>query len=266
MPTEGYRQLRNTVKYLLSNVSDFDPVKDAVKVSDMPELERFMLHRLGRLQAETLADYERYQFRAAARRLLDFCSFDLSSFYLDILKDRLYTSAKAEPARRAAQTVMAEALRRVLLLAAPIISFTAEEGWSYGPGRWGFGESVFLADLPLPEGWDDAALAARWEQVLVVRHAAQKVLEEARAAKTIGKSLEARVALAGPEWITRFTQWPEVLIVSEVETRVDADLSASVEKAGGVKCARCWRLQKDVGADAAHPEVCGRCAGQLKAR
>ena len=265
VPTEGYRQLRNTVRYLLANVSGFDWAKDAVTPADMPELERFMLHRLSRLQVETLLDYEKFEFRAAARRLLDFCSFDLSAFYCDVLKDRLYTFPKSDPSRRAAQTVMAEALRRVLLLASPIISFTAEEGWSHGPARWGLGESVFLSELPGVEGWEDSALAARWEGVLQVREAVTKAIEPLRAEKKLGKSQEARVTLSGPAWLSAFPQWAEILCVAEVETRPGAELTVAIEPAAGAKCPRCWRYQRDLGADAAHPEVCGRCAGQLAA-
>ncbi|MDE2237854.1 MAG: class I tRNA ligase family protein, partial [Elusimicrobia bacterium] len=151
-PAEGYRRLRNTLRYLLGNTSDFDPAEDAVEFSRLPELERFMLHRLSQLQSLVLGDYERYEFRSAARRLLDFCSFDLSAFYCDVLKDRLYAFPKADEARRAAQTVLAESLRRLLQLAAPVVSFTAEEAWQQGPRRWGAEESVFLARLP-PADW-----------------------------------------------------------------------------------------------------------------
>ena len=264
-PCDGYRRVRNTIRYLLGNTSDFVPDRDALAVKDLPEMERFLLHRLGRLQAEVLADYERYEFRSAARRLVDFCSFDLSSFYLDVLKDRLYTFPKAHPARRAAQTVMAEALRRLLLLACPILSFTADEGWQQGPLRWGWGESVFLADLPGAEGWQDARLASRWENILSLRAAAQKALEEARAAKKIGSSLQARVILAAPGLPPDFTQWPEVLVVSEVETKPAVSVSVQVEPAPGAKCARCWRYQRDVGADGAQPALCGRCRSHLAA-
>jgi len=265
VPADAYRRLRNTFRYLLGNTSDFEWSRDAVAHDKLPELERFVLHRLGRLQAEMLLDYERYEFRAAARRLVDFCSFDLSSFYLDVLKDRLYTSPKAEPARRAAQTVMAECLRRLLLLAAPIISFTADEAWQAAPRRWGWGDTVFTADLPAPQGWEDAALAARWERILALRAAAQKALEEARAAKKIGSSLQARVVLAAPDLPKDFAHWPEVLLVSEVETRSSPEVAVTVEAAAGAKCARCWRYQRDVGRDAAHPALCGRCVGQLAA-
>jgi isoleucyl-tRNA synthetase len=264
-PTDSYLKFRNTVRYLLANTSDFDPSKDAVPADKMPELERFMLHKLGRLQAETLLDYDGFAFRAAARRLLDFCSFDLSSFYLDILKDRLYTAPKADPARRAAQTVMAETLRRLLLLASPIVSFTADEAWQHNPRRWGWGESPFLADLPSAEGLEDNALAARWQQVLELREKANKALEQLRADKKIGKPLDAQAVVSGPDWVQKFPQWAEVLNVSVALTRPGGEAAVAVEPASGTKCPRCWRRQPDVGRDAAHPEVCGRCAGQLAA-
>ena len=262
-PVDDYRKFRNTVRYLLGNAADFSPAQDALAPGDLPELERYVLHRLAELERGVLADYGAFRYRAAARRLVDFCAFDLSSFYLDVLKDRLYTYAPGHPARRAAQTVMVEALRRLLLLASPILSFTAEEAWQFAPKRWGWEESVFLADLPpAPAGWTDAALASRWALVLEARAAAQKALEEARKAKTIGSSLEAKAVLTGP--VPSGLDWAELLVVSQAEVKDGpGPVRAEVSRAGGAKCARCWRYQSDVGASAEHPGLCGRCAGQL---
>ncbi|MBI3552069.1 MAG: isoleucine--tRNA ligase [Elusimicrobia bacterium] len=265
VPAEAYRKFRNTARYLLGNTFDFVPEKQRVPFEKLPELERYVLGRLYELQKGMLEDYKGYHFRSAARRLLDFCSADLSSFYCDVLKDRLYTFKPDAPERRAAQTVMAECLTRLLHLAAPILSFTAEEGWEHGPKRWKLGESVFLADLPpLDPKWKDAALASRWENILKVRAAVQKSLEESRAAKKIGSSLQAKVTLKGATIGGDSVPWAEILLVSEVEDSAAAGaLKVEVSAAAGAKCARCWRYQTDVGGTAKHPALCGRCAKNL---
>ncbi|MEK7858589.1 MAG: isoleucine--tRNA ligase [Elusimicrobiota bacterium] len=266
-PSDSYRKLRNTVRYLLGNTSDFK-ASDAVKFEALPEMERYVLHRLGVMQKGVLEDYRRFQFRSAARRLVDFCAFDLSAFYLDALKDRLYTLAAGDPARRAAQTVMSECLRRLLLLVAPILSFTAEEAWGFWPAAGS--DSVFLADLPeLDPRWNDQVLAERWERALQVRELVQKALEASRTAKAIGSSLQAKVALRldlpllvdGPKLSAQ--QWAEFFVVSQVELIGGAPVDVSVARAEGAKCARCWRYQTDVGAD--QPELCGRCSKVLAA-
>ena len=267
VPADAYRKIRNTLRYLLGNTFDFTPAQ-AVAFERLPELERFVLHRLAGFQKGMLQDYEKFQFRQAARRLGDFCAFDLSAFYLDVLKDRLYTFAADDPSRRAGQTVMAECLRRLLLLSAPILSFTAEEAWQHGPKLWGWGESVFLADLPeLDARWEDAALVRRWEKVLEVRGAAQKALEGAREAKKIGSSLAAKLILSGAVLSeAQAASWPEILLVSQAEVAgTQGELSVEVRPADGTKCPRCWRYQTDIGSFAAHPELCGRCARHMPA-
>ena len=259
-PAESYRSVRNTLRYLLGNLSEFD-AKSAVPYEKLPEMERFFLHRLAALQKETLEDYREYRYRAAARRLVDFCG----TFYLDATKDRLYTFRADAPERLAVQTVMAEAFQRLCALLSPILSFTADEAWRFWPQRPS--ESVFLWDLPAADArWTDAALAARWDQALAARVVAHKALEEARAAKTIGSSLQAKVVLSGPaETLAALKDinLPEFLIVSEAALRPGAELSAAVSAAAGAKCPRCWRWQADLGANPAQPELCGRCARQL---
>ncbi|MBI5629996.1 MAG: isoleucine--tRNA ligase [Elusimicrobia bacterium] len=264
-PADSYRRFRNTVRYLLGNLSDFDAAKHAVAFGKLPELERYILHRLGLLQKGMLEDYREYRFRHAARALVDFCSFDLSAFYLDILKDRLYTFAPDDPSRRAAQTAMAECLKRLLILASPILSFTSEEAWQY----WALGgeASVFLADLSeiAPE-WENLALSERWEAVRRVRERAQKALEEARGARKIGSSLQAKVVFKGsaPGDDALPINWPEILLVSQVEhLKGQGELEIEVQAAEGAKCPRCWRYQTDIGVSASHPELCGRCATHL---
>lgn len=263
VPTEAYRRVRNTLRYLLGNLADYDGSRPA----QLPELERWVLHRLAELQAAVLEDYRRFRYRLAARALVDFCAADLSAHYLDVLKDRLYTFAPNDPERRAAQWVMREVLARLLRMISPILSFTAEEAWQefrkLEPSR---PESVFLEDLEAPDpAWRDPALAAKWEKVQAVREAALKALEEARAARRIGSSLQAKVVLSGGETGNlKLLAWPEILLVSGAEVLGGGgDLKVEVLAADGNKCPRCWRWQSDIGSAASHPELCGRCARHL---
>ncbi|MDD5303464.1 MAG: class I tRNA ligase family protein, partial [Elusimicrobia bacterium] len=207
-----------------------------------------------------LEDYRAYRYRDAARRLVDFCAFDLSALYLDGTKDRLYTFKLDSPERLAAQTVMAETFARLCSLISPILSFTAEEAWRFWPARPS--DSVFLWDLPAPDArWTDAALAARWGKALELRERVTKKIEEARSAKLVGKSLDAKVVLPGDSAEFKALNLEELFIVSQVEWGAGAEVS--VVHAAGAKCPRCWRWQTDLGSNSAFPELCGRCARQL---
>ena len=258
VPVEAYRRVRNTLRYLLGNLADFSPAH-AVPYEKLPELERYLLHRLAALEQDVLEDYREYRYRSAARRLVDFCGFDLSALYLDCTKDRMYTFREDSLERRAAQTVQAEVLRRLCSLLAPVLSFTAEEAWSFLPHKPA--ASVFLWDLPKPDArWHDAALAGRWEKTLALRERAQKKLEEARAAKVIGKSTEAKLTLPGSAADHPGVDLHELLMVSELAF---GGAEVAVSRASGTKCPRCWRWQNDVGSNPSNPELCGRCASQL---
>ncbi|MBI4425811.1 MAG: isoleucine--tRNA ligase, partial [Elusimicrobia bacterium] len=278
-PAEAYRKVRNTWRYLLGNVCDFDPAKDLRRGDELGEMDRYLLHRLAALIEAARAALLEFRYRDAARLIVDFCNLDLSSFYLDACKDKLYTLARHAPQRRSAQTVMYHCLEALLTLAAPILSFTAEEAWTelrrlhaeLGSARR-LPESVFLAQAPAaPAGWRDEGLQARWSSVLAVRAAVHKGLEALRSQGKLGSSLQAKVVLTagGPERPVLEAlreQLPEILLVSQVELRAgDGELQAEVERAEGSKCARCWRWQKDVGADAAQPALCQRCVRQLAA-
>ncbi len=264
-PADSYRRVRNTLRYLLGSLDGFNSAT-VVPYEKLPEMERFILHRLAALQRDTFEDFREYRYRSAARRLVDFCAFDLSAFYMDATKDRLYTFKADAPERLAAQTVMAECLRRLCALWSPILSFTADEAWRalpHSPSK-----SVFLWDLPVPEpGWTNPALATRWDKALELRVIAHKALEEARAAKIIGSSLQAKVVLRGAaEAVAALAglNLPEFLNVSEAAVETDgAEVSASVSQAAGQKCPRCWRWQADIGSSPLQPELCGRCAQQL---
>ncbi|MBI3548443.1 MAG: isoleucine--tRNA ligase [Elusimicrobia bacterium] len=280
-PTEAYRKIRNTLRYLLGNVCDFDPKTHAVEPK--ADMDRYALHCLAELVRDVYADYEAFRYRSAARRIVDFCNLVLSAFYLDASKDRLYTLAANAPERRAAQTVMYHALRALTTLSAPILSFTAEEAWQEmrravgalpGADAAAVPESVFLSDelVQAREAWMAPELAKRWEAVFDVRAKVSKALEEARSAKTIGGSLEARVRLVGggnggSSVLEQYRdQWPEILIVSQAEiVPGPGELKIEVAKAEGKKCARCWRWQADVGqADPQNkPDLCSRCVRQL---
>ncbi len=258
-PGDSYFRVRNTLRYLLGNLSDFDSSK-AVSFEKLPEMERYLLHRLAAVQTETFADYRAYRYRAAARRLVDFCAFDLSAFYLDGTKDRLYTFKPESPERLAAQTVMAETFARLCALLSPILSFTAEEAWRFWPSRPS--DSVFLWDLPAPEErWTNAALAERWTKALELREHVTKKIEEARTAKLVGKSLDAKVILPGDSAQFKGLNLEELFIVSQAEWGTGSEIS--VVHAEGAKCPRCWRWQTDLGSNKSYPELCGRCARQL---
>ncbi|MEK7388890.1 MAG: isoleucine--tRNA ligase [Elusimicrobiota bacterium] len=264
-PADSYRRVRNTLRYLLGNLADFQPAQ-GVAYEALPDMERFLLHRLSCLQKETLEDYEQYRYRGAARRLVDFCAFDLSAFYLDATKDRLYTYRASAPERLAAQTVMAEIFARLCALLAPILSFTAEEAWRHWAARPS--DSVFLWDLPVCDRrWEDPVLSARWQKALEIRDVVLKKMEEARVAKIIGSSLQARVELSVPDEAAaalKGVNLPEFFIASQAALGPGrGSLSVSVVRASGSKCPRCWRWQEDVGVDPAYPELCGRCARQL---
>jgi isoleucyl-tRNA synthetase len=258
-PADSYRRVRNTFRYLLGSLDGFDAAK-AVPFDKLPEMERYLLHRLAALQRDALQDYRDYRYRDAARRLVDFCAFDLSALYLDGTKDRLYTFKTESPERLAAQTVMAETFARLCSLLSPILSFTAEEAWRAWAGR--DADSVFLRDLPAaPAAWTDPALAARWAKALDLRERVMKKIEEARTAKLVGKSLDAKVVLPGDASEFKTLNLEELFIVSQVEWGVGAEIT--VVHAEGAKCPRCWRWQTDIGSNAGFPELCGRCARQL---
>jgi isoleucyl-tRNA synthetase len=270
---EAYRKVRNTCRFLLGNLYDFEPGRDRIPYTALPEIDRWILHRTADLEARARKAYEAFSFHHVVQQLVNFCTVDLSALYLDIAKDRLYTSAAGAPARRGAQTTVGEILDTVVRLMAPILSFTAEEIWSHLPA----GDrppSVFLAGFRREPLRSDAALAARWERLLEVRAAVTKGLEGARQTGVIGHSLDARVRLAAEgalgELLRRHVHdLPAVFIVSQVELADDLDAGAAsplmpelrveVARARGGKCERCWNYSEAVGSDAQHPGLCERC-------
>ncbi len=268
--SEAYRRIRNTFRFLLSNLYDYDPA-DAVAYEDLLELDRYALVTLHDLVADVTSAYDEWRFHAAYRALYDYCGADLSSFYLDVLKDRLYADGASSPERRSAQTVLAAMLQAMVRLVAPILTFTSEEIWLEMPESLRGGvESVQLAGWPTVEvEADDAArLRESYAVVRVVREVVTKSIEEARATGLVGKSQEAVIEVAAPaavvEVLAARPGLADVFIVSDVVLRArDGEVVASVGQADGEKCPRCWNIRTDVGSDASHPEVCARCAAVL---
>ncbi len=279
---EAYRRIRNTCRYLLGNLSDFDPAKDRVPDDQLLEIDRWALLRLQKLVQRVEKAYDEFEFHTVFHSVHNFCAVDMSAFYLDILKDRLYTARAGSVARRSGQTAMADILSGLVRLMAPVLSFTADEVWSYmAEGKKT--PSVFLADFPKVETkYLDDALEARWEKLQAVRGEAAKVLEALRKEKTIGHSLDAQVTLfAEPGLYELLKQYEQdlafIFIVSQAkvataaEAPADAFASEAVKglkvtagPAKGQKCGRCWMYQESVGAVAEHPQICSRCAGNLE--
>ena len=264
---EAYRRIRNTLRFLLANTADFDAAKDMLPVDQWLEIDRYALALTRELQTDCTADYERYEFHRVVQALQTFCSEDLGGFYLDILKDRLYTTAPASVARRSAQSALWHILQAFVRLMAPILTFTAEEIWAIVSGK--ADDSVMLHlwhELPKPEGEGD--LLAKWSQVRAVRGEVTKALEEQREAGKIGSSLQAEVEIrcGGEEYDLLASLGDDlkfVLITSKV-TVVKADAEAVVvTPAPHQKCERCWHVREDVGANAEHPTLCGRCVSNL---
>ncbi len=266
---ESYRRVRNTLRFLLANTSDFDASKDLVPVENLLELDRWALAYTERFQKEVLAEYGEFRFHNVVSMLQTFASADLGSFYLDVLKDRLYTTAPGSEARRSAQTALWYITKTLLRLMAPVLSFTAEEAFKvFSPNE---SETIFTERFePLPEVAGAEALLAKWDAVRTVRADLQKKIEELRSEGQIGSSLQAVVrieaapavydALASLDDELRF-----VMIVSAVELVKSADeethFAVSASKEG--KCERCWHYVAGIGSDAEHPTLCPRCASNL---
>jgi isoleucyl-tRNA synthetase len=272
---EAYRKIRNTWRFLLGNVSDFNPDRDAVAEPGLVDLDRWILHRFEEVRTRVVKAYEEFEFHPILHDVLDFFTVDLSAFYLDVVKDRAYCSAKNAPERRSAQTAMFTILRDSLLLMAPILSFTADEAWAYVPAFEGKDPSVHLGEFPGPADWLKSAPAgfvADMERLLGVREKALKELEKARELKLIGNSLEARVTLKAPAADASFLEARQaglaaLLIVSQavVETAAGGELAIEVAKADGAKCERCWNYSTHVGTSPDRPTFCARCEKAVKA-
>ncbi len=278
---EAYRRIRNTSRYLLGNLSDFDPDTDKVADKDLLEIDRWALHRLQKLIQRVRKGYDDFEFHLVFHSVHNFCAVDMSSFYLDILKDRLYTAKASSIERRSGQTVMHAILTTMVRLMAPVLSFTADEVWRYMKEREKTG-SVFLAPFPqVDEKYIDADLETRWEKIIAIRGEAAKVLEALRRDKKIGHSLDSCVTLYAEPQVFAFLQdyrddLAFIFIVSSVEIVKESDAPAdaytsdivkglriAAGPAKGVKCGRCWMYSETVGTVKDHPELCGRCGKNI---
>jgi isoleucyl-tRNA synthetase len=279
---EAYRRVRNTARFILGNLNDFTPDDDLVPPGDLEELDRWILLRLGEMTSRVQGAFETYEFHLAFNEIHQFCAVELSSFYLDIIKDRLYIYPADSVRRRAAQSALFQILRSLVKVMSPIMSFTAEEIWQHLPGYAGKEESPFLALMDeLPEDPEAGELASRWSSLLAVRKAVTKALEEIRLQGVIGHSLDASVTisgngdlgemLAGKEDLLR-----EILIVSEVkvepwqekgsglvELEGGASIGLEVGRAGGGKCQRCWMYNPSL-VEEGPTDICPRCTGIME--
>ncbi|MFN3414862.1 MAG: isoleucine--tRNA ligase [Caldimonas sp.] len=263
---DAYRRIRNTLRFLLANTSDFDPSKDAVPVEQMLEVDRYALARAAQLQAEILAHYDVYEFHPVVAKLQVYCSEDLGAFYLDVLKDRLYTTAPGSRARRSAQTALWHITHGMLRWMAPFLSFTAEEAWQvFAPGA---SVSIFTETFWGFPAAGDEALLAKWARIREIRDVVNKEIEAVRSAGQVGASLQATVHItAGPEDHALLKSLGEdlrfVLITSAATVTEGVELAVQVTPSTATKCERCWHYRDDVGIDAEHPTLCGRCVSNL---
>lgn len=279
--TEAYRKIRNTCRFILGNINDFNPDKEKVGKADLFELDRWILHKLQILVDKCLKGYEDYQFHVIYHALNEFCVVALSSFYLDIAKDRLYCDKKEGLQRKSAQTAIWIVLDTLAKLMAPILSFTADEVWQHMPDYPGKPESVYLTEMPKSDkSFVDEELAGRWDRFQQIRSEATKILEKARADKEIGNSLGARLVFDVSDELKDFLvsfgdDLHDLFIVSQVafgsacgdfviESEDVPGLKIGVDKASGGKCERCWKIAKEVGQNKEYATICPRCISVVK--
>ena len=258
-----YRRIRNTLKFLLANTSDFDPAVDAVPLGEMLEIDRYAMSRFAQLQAEVLAHYQVYEFHPVVGKLQVYCSDDLGSFYLDILKDRLYTTAPKSKARRSAQTALHQISQALLRLMAPFLSFTAEEAWQVV----GNSESIFMETYAKFDAPDEALLT-KWSRIREIRDMVNKEIEILRAAGTVGSSLQTNLTLemGAEDYALLSTLGADlkfIFITSAIKLIASDAINTPATVSNDTKCERCWHYSPDVGSDAAHPTICGRCSSNL---
>jgi isoleucyl-tRNA synthetase len=294
--SEAYRRIRNTFRFIMGNLYDFDPEKDTVPYKELTELDRLTLNRLTKLTGRVLGAYEDFEFHTIYHSVHNFCTVDLSSFYLDIIKDRLYTFKAESTGRRAAQTTIYHVLDHLVRLLAPVLVFTTDEAWGFMPGRKA--DSVHISEMPRPKKqWLDGGLEEKWDLILKVKEVASRALEFARKKKIIGHSLDAKVAIFQTDELTREEMkklfkiersteelkellskeeaaLKEILIVSQLAVVdkqpewpvVNAEIpgfGVAIDKADGAKCERCWNISPSVGENEENKTICERCLKAL---
>jgi isoleucyl-tRNA synthetase len=269
---EIYRKLRNTFRFLLGNLNGFDPARDCVAEAELLPLDRYMLARTRELTGKVREWYAAFEFHRVYHAVNEFAIVDLSSFYLDVLKDRMYTFAPTSHERRSAQTVLWKITEALVRLVAPILSFTADEVWDYLPKIEERESSVHLAQFPAPEeifSEESAELLEEWKLLFEIRDEALRVLEEDRKAKRIGKGLEAELVIEASGNQLALLQrhaagLKEIVNVSKVLVVEGAELKVTAQPASGTKCARCWNFMPEVGSYGIWQNVCTRCQDALK--
>jgi isoleucyl-tRNA synthetase len=276
--SEAYRRIRNTCRYILGSISDFEPATETIAFVDMPEIDRWALHQLEMLKERVLTAYQDFAFHVIYQDINAFCTVEMSSFYLDILKDRMYTSKADSQSRHSAQTVLHEILDTLLRLLAPVLSFTADEAWQHMPARKE--QSVHLAAFPsLHPEWKNDSLVERWDRIMKVRADVSKAMELARAAKIIGHPLDAGVTIAAqPELLGFLKEYggelQSIFIVSKVtlvenisgecwDSEHIEGLRVQVAAAPGDKCERCWCYSEELGTVGEHPTICPKCTAAV---
>jgi isoleucyl-tRNA synthetase len=259
---EAYRKFRNTAKFLLGNISDFDPEEHAIDIKEMLEIDRWALSRVNSVLKEVTNAFERFFYHEVVSSLYKFCIVDMSSFYLDILKDRLYTFGRNSKPRRSAQTALYKILEVLVKVLAPLIPFTAEEIWKHFKAEG----SVHLLDWAVvDENAIHAELESRWRDLTKLREEVLKLLEEKRTAKIIGSALEAKIILYIKDdleynsLVQYLEDLPALFIVSQVELHKSDARAIEVVRSDGKKCSRCWNWSVFVGSDKVHPQLCKRC-------
>jgi isoleucyl-tRNA synthetase len=268
---DTYRRVRNTLKFLLANTQDFDPATDSVPLDQLLEIDRYALSRAAQLQADILAHFEVYEFHPVVAKLQIYCSEDLGSFYLDVLKDRLYTTGANSLARRSAQTALWQITQAMLRWMAPFLSFTAEEAWAVlgadGKTPVATRESIFM-DTYSQLAEPDETLLGKWTRIREIRDAVNKDIEVLRANGQVGSSLQAVVQLTvGADDFALLgslgVDLKFVFITSAIELIAGSALSITASTSNGVKCERCWHYSDQLGSDPAHPTLCPRCTSNL---
>ena len=266
--SEGYRRIRNTLRFLLANLTDFDAHTQLLPVTELLEIDQYTLALAAQWQADVLTHAEQYEFHPLVAKLQNFCSEDLGGFYLDIIKDRLYTSAPDSPARRAAQTTLWHIAQSLVRVMAPILSFTAEEAWPI-LNRSSTDDTIFTElNHVIPALANSEALISTWSRIRELRNDVNKALEDARGANQIGSALQAAVTISAPEVDAELLKrlgddLRFVLITSAAQVEQGEQITVKVDTAVGNKCERCWHVTVDVGTHADHPTLCTRCVNNL---
>ncbi|NLL53189.1 MAG: isoleucine--tRNA ligase [Peptococcaceae bacterium] len=281
--SEAYRKIRNTLRFMLGNLYDFDPALDLIPYAELKEIDRWILHRLAKVIERVLKAYYDYEFHVVYHTLHNFCTVELSAIYLDIVKDRAYVEGKESKTRRAAQSAMYEILKSLVLLMAPILAYTADEIWPYLPGHTE-GSEVQIEEMPqIKPEWLDEALSEKWDKIIELRYDVTKALELARREKLINHSLTAKVDLYPDSedsynFLNNIEDLVDIFIVSDLVIHQPGEeapagaqegenykgLKIAVTTAPGKKCERCWMYKEQVGADVEHPELCPRCVSVIK--